>query len=94
MLLMLAFKPLEGFLMYNSVCSGTFASVIIRSIFGWRGQDVPLWQDSVERGGFIGTLSGLRVDDGGGSATIVSNASGVHLVTEGAGLAVVAASCC
>ena len=71
-----AFKPLQGFIMYNSVCSGTFAVAVIRSVFGWRGASKPLWQPSLARGGFVGTMRGLRTPEG--SATIVANDSGVY----------------
>ena len=71
-----AFKPLQGFIMYNSVCSGTFAVALIRSVFGWRGADEPLWQPALGRGGFVGTLSGLRTPEGLG--TLVANDTGVY----------------
>jgi hypothetical protein len=72
-----AFKPLQGFIMYNSVCSGTFAVALIRSVFGWRGDGKPLWQPSLARDGFVGTMTGLQTP--GGSVTLVANDSGVYV---------------
>ena len=72
-----AFKPLQGFIMYNSVCSGTFAVALIRSVFGWRGVGKPLWQPSLARGGFVGAMRGLRTPEG--SVTVIANDSGVYL---------------
>lgn len=73
-----AFKPLQGFIMYNSVCSGTFAVALIRSIFGWRGVDKPLWKPALGRGGFVGTMTGLRTSEG--SMTVVANGTGVYRI--------------